>query len=44
MLYIILEIMFNWVAMGMLMWLVLAGSLYFAIFCEKVVDYFTPAK
>jgi hypothetical protein len=35
---IFLEIIINWLTMGVLLALVLIGCLYFAILCEKIVD------
>jgi len=35
---IIAEILLNWVAMGIILSLVMAVFLYFAVFCEKIVD------
>lgn len=40
MLSILLEIIFNWVAMGAVLAAIMIGCLYFAILCEKIVDYF----
>jgi hypothetical protein len=39
MLSVFLEIIFNWIIMGMVLATVMAGCLYFAILCEKIVDY-----
>ena len=35
---IFLEIIFNWLMMGVLLALALVGCLYFAILCEKISD------
>ncbi len=35
---IIIEIVVNWLMMGLILGIILTGCLYFAILCEKIVD------
>jgi hypothetical protein len=35
---IFVEIIVNWLMMGLVLGIMLAGCLYFAILCEKIVD------
>ena len=44
MLIIFSEIILNWFLMGAAMAFMLITGLYFAVLCEKIVDYFSVAK
>ena len=33
------EIIFNWIAMGIVLTIVMISCLYFAVLCEKIVDF-----
>ena len=39
-----LEIVGNWILMGIIIWLIMTVCLYFAILCEKIVDFFVSTK
>lgn len=41
---ILLEIIGNWAAMGILMWLLMISCLYFAVLCEKIADFLAKTK
>ena len=44
MLIIFSEIILNWFLMGVAMAVILTTGLYFAVLCEKIVDYFSVTK
>ena len=44
MISIALEILTNWVLMGIAVWICMIGFLYFAVVCEKIADTFATAK
>ncbi len=44
MILIALEIIGHWITMGLFMWLLMISCLYFAMLCEKIVNFLGQTK